>query len=76
MHDFLVTQALLIGYGTVFFSLAVLAFFLGSRIRLALGYTSLVIFGSVIISPLEPSIGEGILFLLNNGVKALWEITE
>jgi len=76
MHEFLTNQALLVGYGTAFASLAMLLPLIPDKIRQTLGYTSLVIFASVLVSFFEPGIGQAVLFLLNSGVKALWNLTE
>lgn len=76
MHEYLTNQALLIGYGTALASMAMLLPLIPDRIRQLLGWSSLIIFGCVLLSFLEPSIGQAVLFLLNNGVKALWSLTE
>lgn len=76
MHEFLTTQALLIGYGTAFASMAMLPPLIPDKARQTLGWSSLVIFGSALLSFFEPTIGQAVLFLLNSGVKALWNLTE
>ncbi len=76
MHEFLTTQALLIGYGSVFFSGAFFLWWAPFRIRQLLGWSSLVIWASVLVSFFIPEVGESVLFLLNSGVKALWKTTE
>lgn len=76
MHDFLVTQALLIGYGSALFCMALITPWLPFRLKQLFGWSSLVIFGSVVLSFFVPEIGRSVLFVLNNGVKALWSLTE
>jgi hypothetical protein len=69
-------SALLGLYGLSFFAVAVLLPPVCGSLRLFLGYTSYVIIGSTLLSLVIPEVAEIFLFILNGGIKLIWNLTE
>jgi len=69
-------QAILFGYGTVLFCAAVVGDRLPSRMRQVLGWSALALWAVFLLSFFVPELNDLTLFIINSGVKALWELTE
>lgn len=69
-------SALLGLYGLSFFAVAVLLPPACGSLRLFLGYTSYVIIGVALLTLVVPEVAEVFLFILNGGVRLIWNQTE
>lgn len=75
MGNFLIDQAVLFGYGTVPFTASIIGDKLPFPIRQWLGWSALSLWAIFLLSFLVPQLNSLTLFLINNGVEALWELT-
>ena len=68
-------QAILFGYGAVLFCAAVIGDELPVRLRQVLGWSALALWAVFLLSFFVPELNDLTLFIINSGVKALWELT-